>query len=433
MRFKTSQAPLAVLTLQWLAFAATNTLPVPFVVASALHLGPASAAQLAERIFLVTGVMSLIQAVFGHRLPIVEGPAGMWWGVFVSLGLLAPTVGMSEASLRAALEYGMLAAGALLLVASLWRRGITALASLFTPAVTGALMILLPAQIAPSMAAAIIGSPPFLPGIAVGAATFAIVTCLSMFGKGFWRGASLLLGVAAGVVLWAGLRLPFTVLPPGPAVALPTMFAWGRPHLVPGVLAPSMLTAVLLLSNLLASLRAMHALTGADISPDVIRRTITVNGVSIAVSGLFAVPGAIPYASNAGFVSLTGNAERLPFLLFSVCFALLGFVPDVGRIVTDLPLPVVYAALLASFGQLLAIGVSDLTREGLGLSRSLVVTGPILLGIGVMGVPRSTWSSLHTPLAFLFGNGMIVGLLLILLLLPLTRLVRPSGASSDDD
>lgn len=417
-------AALPVLTLQWLAFAITNTLPVPFVVAAALHLPPPAAAALAERIFLLTGLMSLVQAFFGHRLPIIEGPAGMWWGVFVSLGLLAPAIGMSEAALRAGLEFGMLTAGALLILAALWRRGIHALAGLFTPAVTGALMILLPAQVAPSIAASLIGSPPFLPGLLVGAATFLAVLFLAMFGRGIWRSASLLVGVAAGTLLWALLRLPFGVMPGGSAFAPPTPFAWGAPRIIAGVLAPSLLTGLLLLSNLLASLRAMHAVTGTEVTRETVRRAILFNGVSVAASGLFAVPGLIPYASNAGFVSLTRNAERLPFLLSAALFALLGFIPAVGRLAVALPLPVVYAALLASFGQLLAIGVADLVREGLGLSRSLAVMGPIVLGVGVMGVPREVWGSLHTPMAFLFGNGLIVGLVLVLILLPFARIRR---------
>ncbi len=432
VRAREGTQALPVLTLQWLAFAVTNTLPVPFVLAAALRLSPTAEAALAGRIFLVTGLMSLAQALFGHRLPIVEGPAGMWWGVFVSLAILAPAVDMSEAHLRAALEFGMLTAGAFLLLAALWRRGIAALAALFTPAVTGALMILLPAQIAPSIATALIGSPPFLPGLLVGLATFLVVLLFAMFGKGIWRSASLLVGVAVGTMLWPVLGIPFKVMHAGPALAMPVPLAWGRPQFVPSVVAASLVTAFLLLSNLLASLRAMQAVTGAHVTPDTVRRAIFVNGTSIAVSGVFAVPGVIPYASNAGFISLSRNSERLPFLLFSALFVLLGFVPVVGRFVVALPMPVVDAALLASFGQLFAIGIADLAREGLGLSRSLVVMGPILLGMGIMGVPHSTWRSLHTPMAFLFGNGMIVGLLLLMLLLPFVRLARAESPDALD-
>jgi len=426
------RAQLPILTLQWLAFALTNTIPVPFVVAAALHLSPAATAALAERIFLVTGVMSLAQALVGHRLPIVEGPAGMWWGVFVSLGLLAPAVGMSEAHLREALEFGMVAAGALLALAAVPRRVIRALLSLFTPAVTGGLMILLPAQIAPSIAAALIGSPPSLPRLAVGAATFLAVALGAVFGRGVLRSTSLLLGVAVGTVLWWAIGLPFTPLARGPALALPGVFAWGAPRVLPGVLLPCILTAVLLLSNVLAALRAMAAVQGEPVGPEAVRRAILVNGASIVVSGLLAVPGAIPYASNAGFLSLTRRFERLPFLLFAALLALLGLVPAVGRLVVALPAPVVYAGLLAAMAQLLAIGVADLAKEGLGLTRSLLVTAPILLGIGIMGVPEATWRGLHSPMSFLVGDGMIVGLLLLLLLRPLARLGPPDDGPAQE-
>ena len=421
---RTGYSTTLVLTLQWLAFAVTNTLPVPLVVAAAFHLSPGDAAALAGRIFLVTGAMSLAQALFGHRQAIVEGPAGMWWGVFVSLALVAPAIGLSMGDLRASLEFGMAVAGVVLILAALWRRGVERLVRLFSPAVTGALMILLPVQLTPAIASALIGSPPFLPGLLLGLATFLAVLCLALFGRGIWRSASLLVGVAGGTALWALLRLPFRTMPAGALFALPLPFAWGRPQFNVGVVIVSMLTAVLLMSNLLASLRAMQAVTGAKVTAELVRRTVMVNGLSVVVSGVFAVPGAIPYASNAGFVSLSRSARRLPFLLSAGVFVLLGMLPDVGRLVIALPLPVVYAALLASFGQLFAIGVADLMQEGLGLSRSLVVTGPILLGIGAMSVPGSTWRQFHSPLALLFGNGMIVGLLALMLLLPLARLAN---------
>ncbi len=44
-----------------------------------------------EHIF-VLGVAAVIQCLQGHRLPINESPAGLWWGVYTIYGGLTGTV-----------------------------------------------------------------------------------------------------------------------------------------------------------------------------------------------------------------------------------------------------------------------------------------------------------------------------------------------------
>jgi xanthine/uracil permease len=45
-------------------------------------LDPAGIGSLAQRTFILCGVTSILQALWGHRLPLMEGPAGLWFGVF---------------------------------------------------------------------------------------------------------------------------------------------------------------------------------------------------------------------------------------------------------------------------------------------------------------------------------------------------------------
>lgn len=409
-------------TLAWIVFAVTNTIPVPFVIGTAIGLRPSGMAQLTDRLLFTTGLASCLQLCFGHRRPILEAAGGMWWGVFVSVGFLAPALGVPPEMLRRSLEGGLLAAGALGVLLGATRKVSDRVVGWFSPAMTGALLVLLAAELAPSIARAMIGVPPDARNVIVALVAFLTILFVTVLGNGLMRTASFLLGTAVGSAFAVLVHAPAKVLGHAVLFRLPTPLAFGPPLFLPGILITALLTGFLLLSNLLAAERAFAKVTGEPLSEEATRRSILVNGISNLLAGFLAVPGFVPYASTAGFVSLTGSRDPIPFLAAAIGLMLLGLVPSVGHLVVAIPIPVVYAVLLAAFAQIFAIGMADVTREGLDLGRAFIVTAPMLIGLGVMALPTRIWHSVHSPLAFVAGNGIIVGLVGVLLFLPLARL-----------
>ena len=70
-------------------------------------------------ILFVLGIAGILQAVIGHRLPIQEGPAGVWWGVFTlyaSLGI--EMFGSANNTLRV-LSFCFLVSGVLFIILAL--------------------------------------------------------------------------------------------------------------------------------------------------------------------------------------------------------------------------------------------------------------------------------------------------------------------------
>ena len=61
----------------------------PIAIAGLFGLNAEESAGFVQRTMFILGVSGFLQAVFGHRLPINEGPAGLWWGVFVLYGGLS--------------------------------------------------------------------------------------------------------------------------------------------------------------------------------------------------------------------------------------------------------------------------------------------------------------------------------------------------------
>lgn len=69
---------LLVYGLQHLFFCLANAAVVPVVVGICLGLDSQGTASLVQRTFFFCGLASILQATWGHKYPIFEGPAGMW-------------------------------------------------------------------------------------------------------------------------------------------------------------------------------------------------------------------------------------------------------------------------------------------------------------------------------------------------------------------
>ena len=104
--------------LQWFVFLLANAIALPIIIGGIFHLSIEDISTLMQRTFLVVGVSSFIQAWFGHRYPIADGPAGSWVSIFVILGQVAMHQGQSAKDVLQLLEGGLIIAGILLFV--LW-------------------------------------------------------------------------------------------------------------------------------------------------------------------------------------------------------------------------------------------------------------------------------------------------------------------------
>lgn len=406
--------------LQWLAFTLANSAVVPIVVGSALGLDQAGIAALAQRTFFLQALASLLQVYFGHRLPIIEGPSGMWWGIFITLAALAPGLGKPLATLRTDLELGVIIAGVILVVV-----GLTGLVSralkLFTPAVTGSVLVLLGLQLSGPFVRGMLGISSTgsvdLKSSVVSVFVVAVVILINLKARGFWQSIAILIGTAAGWLLAAAVGLSGGVHWSGqPLFALPEFFAWGPPTFDAGIIMTSVLTGLLVLSNLVASILAMERVLEVKLPQRVYDRGVALTGVSDILAGIGATVGFVPYSAGAGMVSLTRVAARLPFALFAAALMVLGLLPPVAAFLASIPEPVGYSVLLASFCQMVGFGLRDYARLKFESRDYFVVGLPLLFGAGVMTLAPGAFEGVPALARYILGNGFIAGMLLCLLL-----------------
>jgi len=405
---------------QWLFFTLANSAVVPIVVGSALGLDRAGIAALAQRTFFFQALASLLQVFFGHRLPIIEGPSGMWWGIFITLAAMAPGLGKPLDTLRTDLEMGVIVAGLILVM-----MGVTGLIGrtlkLFTPAVTGSVLVLLGLQLSGAFLRGMLGISVHgsvdLKSSMVSVFVVALVVLINLKARGFVKSIAILLGAAAGWIIAALTGVTQGVYWTHQApVALPRVFAWGPPTFDPGIVLTSVLTGLLVLSNLVASILAMERVLGVELSRRAYDRGVAFTGLADILAGLGATVGFVPYSAGAGMVSLTRVAARLPFAVFALALMILGLLPPAASFLASIPEPVGYSVLLASFCQMIGFGLKDYARLKFSDRDYFVVGLPILAGTGIMFLPPGAFEGVPALARYVLGNGFIAGMLLCMLL-----------------
>ena len=344
----------------------------------------------------------------------------MWWGVFLVLIEMAKATGEPMHDLERGIELGLVIAGALyvLLSACGWLDGIR---KLFTPVVTGCFLVILGLQLSGSIVSGMFGigwrghQTVNLETTLLSLVLLALTVGLMAWGRGIWKTIAVLISLGAGWLLYGvfGLLQMPTL---HPVFALPQIFAFGTPLWHSGIVVTALLTAFILLSNLIASIQLFASAIGVEPEPIRFRRGTLVSGVGTAITGLFSAVGLVPLTTSSSLVSLTGIASRLPFLVASAMLTLIGLFPSIGELAATLPSPAGYAVLFVVFGQLLGFGLKDFHKLLMDQRDLFVLSIPLLAGVGVLFVPEMAWRSLPPIFAYVLGNGLILGTILVLIL-----------------
>ncbi len=397
----------------------TNVVVVPLSIGQAFHLAPAVVTASLERAFIYTGIACLLQALVGHRFPLMEGPAGLWWGFVLSLAASAGPTSQSLQSLGGSLAVGIILSGAIVVILGLlgigWKMRV-----LFTPVVTSTFYFLLAAQLIQIFFKGMLGladSTFIQPGIALlSVGLVVLVMALSIWGRGLISNFALLIGIAIGWPIFL-LLFPAHVRTFAPAGAsLFTLFPWGSLNLDPGIIITTVLAGLISLSNTYATLEGAEALFHTPIFAKRYKGSLVVTGFSSIVAGVLGLVPYAPYTSSIGFLRTTRLLERTPFLIGSILFLLLGVIPLLSQIFASLPISVGDAVLFVAYLQLFGPALSTLAGIAFS-SRSLYrIATPVLLGLAVMTIPSSAFISLPALIRPLLQSGLVLGILLAMIL-----------------
>jgi len=301
--------------LQWMIVAVSSSVAVPLMIGDVYRLQPDEIGKLMQQTMFLVGLASLLQVWIGHRYPILYGPAGLWWGIFIILAQIGTSVGLQPREIGQSFQIGLVMAGLLFLVFG-WMGWIGKLQRWFTPLVSGTYMILLAFSLCSNILAGMLGigfrhSEEVIPQVAIVSIGIVTLVILMMRTKRF-SSVAVLLGMAIGWVLYACMGWTEPIRPAEQVVAWPRLFFWGTPRWDWGVVLTSMLTGFVLLTNLVTSLVVMGKATDTVPTEEQYNRGGVFTGVSHILSGLGGVVGMIPLSLAAAVIQTTRMAAACP-------------------------------------------------------------------------------------------------------------------------
>lgn len=402
---------------QWVAFVMASSIVAPIAVADLFGLSGADAAEFVQRTIFVLGVAGLLQVTLGHKLPINEGPAGLWWGVFALYAGMSTTLFATATETLQALQGAMLMSGVLFILLSLAGL-IDKISKLFTPVVTGIYILLLVMQLSKSFLNGMLGVGYNSSGVDLKIAALSLVTVLFTFyvtrhKVDAIRQYGVLIALMFGWALFAlfGAAKPITSSHQS-MISLPKMFVFGEPHFDFGMIMTSIFVTLLLLTNMIASVRVVENLMkslGIIQTKVSLKKGGFVTGVNQLIGGVFSAIGPVPISGAAGFIATTRITSRLPFILGAVLIIGFSLFPSIMNIFSSLPVPVGYAVTFVVFASMIGMAFSDFDKEADSARVRSVIGVSLLCGVGVMFVPSEAFKGISPIVTSLLSNGLIFG------------------------
>ena len=391
--------------LQWAAIVIPSIIVLGHVVASLQFAEFTDRTSYLQKLFIVTAVTLVIQVLWGHRLPLIAGPATVLLiGVIASQGFPAGDIYTS-----------ILIGGVLLAVLAI--TGLFAqVRKVFTDRVIAAVLLLIAFTLAPTILKLLIaqgGGVQPLPNLIFGLLLLAGMFALHRWLPGIWK---------ATLVVWTMLfgSLLYFLIFPGTSHTNYQAQEWMsfgflanldfQPTVNPGVLISFLVCYLALAINDLGSIQSMNRLLEVQDMDRRIFRGITVTGICNVLSGCLGVIGPVDYSLSPGVVMSTECASRFTLIPAAVIVGIVGFSPAAIAFLGGVPSVIVGCVMLYILTSQIAAGLLVANQDrGFQFEDGLVIGLPVLLGTVISFLPTDVLTTFPVVLRPVLGNGFVVG------------------------
>ena len=397
-------AAMVMYAVQWLLIAVPVVLTSAFV-ARLQYDTLAEQTLYTQKLFAVMGLTMIVQSLWGHRLPLVAGPAAV-----LLVGVMASISSSPEVIYTSIAVGGALVA---LLATTGW---IKKLQPLFTPRISIVMMALIAFTIVPVFLRLIFADAEHY-GLSF---VMALVLSIAMVVannrlRGMWKSAVVLIALVVGSAAYfafAGL----------PSLEGATAAGAGRMFITPkfdvGVIVAFLICYIALLINELGSVQSVSAYVEADNVPKRSTRGVALTGVMNVVAGAMGVLGPVDYTLSPGVIAATGCASRYPLVLTGVGLVICALFPQLVAVLSAIPSPVMGVVLLYLMAAQVAAAfqMSGTMSAAKDFNGALTIGLPIMLALVVAFLPAEVSAALPAVLRPIVGNGFVMGVIVVLVM-----------------
>jgi len=383
---------------------------VPLIVGGALNLSTEEIALLISADLLCCGIVSFLQAFgigkwMGIRLPVMMGISYAGIAPMIAIGLM-PDMGLPG------LYGAIISAGVIgvlivpLVIKLLW---------LFPPLVTGTTLTSLGTglfSVAIIWAGGGYGVEDFGAPLYLGSAGLVVLVTLlvARWGRGFLSSLSILIGLAAGLLLTIALgEVSFTGVAEQPWVRMVKPFHFGYPVFSWSTALTMTLVVIITMIESIGLFFSLAIILNRRLSTDDFKRGLRTDAVGAIVGGVFNTFPYTSYAQNIGLVGITGVRSRWVCIAASVILVALALFPKMAHVVAVIPHYVLGGAALIMFGMVAASGVCILQAVDFKNNRHNLFIFAISMGVGLIPmVSPKFFSAAPEFLAPLLNSGVLL-------------------------
>ena len=371
----------------------------PVFVAGAIGLPLALSSNMVNAIFIVSGLVTLIQATKLVRLPIVQGPSA----AFDALMIAAGTAG------------SLAAAGTSIFISSKLR-------FLFAPIVSGVIIFLVGVSLSGFTLSEFLGGAPGDRGfadpktLAVSIITCVLVVVLSQFGKGMVKALSYLIALVVGTALSLAFGMAdFSAVASKPWLGLPKFMPYGGFDFNAAIFVPFFIAYLVAIMEALGVYQAATEIQGTKLQDRQVRYGLAGEAAGSAISSLIGGFTTTAYPQNVALLKVTDEGKtrtRVPVIIAGVVFVVLGFIPKAGAVLSLIPSPVIGGIFLPAAASLISTGFNTLRKVESDDRTQVVIGLSLLLGIALPNALSGLEGGAHV----FFSNSILVGAFSVVIL-----------------
>ena len=387
--------------IQWLMIC------IPVVLTSTFVAPEGQMLFFTQKLFAVMGITMIVNSLWGHRLPLVAGPASV-----LLMGILAA----SQQGSGVGAIYPSIALGGVLMVVIAATGLMSKVQRIFTPRIVAVIVLLIPFTLIKPIVGMIFSNEEHQ----MLALIFSLVMVIGMavannLLKGVWKSMVVVVAMIIGSVAYYALtQFPSQFV--SDTIA-PSLFI-KEVEIDAGVVISFIFCYIALFINQIGSVQSLAQMVDADNISTRQKRGMIVQGLLNVVGGAMGVVGPVDYSLSPGVVASTSCASRFTIIPAAVAMVVLAFIPDAVSVLLTIPKPIMGVVLLFLMTTQVAAGLHMIegSKAVTSFRDGMILSVPILFAILLSFAPQSAMQTIPTLLRPIVGNGFVMGIIIILLL-----------------
>lgn len=403
--------PMLMYGLQWFIVTVPCLVIIGIVAAGVHSTNPAEQIFYLQKIFALMGLATIVQVLWGHKLPLVIGPASV-----LLIGVI------SSKSSGAPATYTAIMVGGILLSILAYSGLLQKVRFIFTPRVIAVILIMIALTLSPVILNLIISDSAHISFNML----FALVLTFVLVGinnllKGVWKSTTIVWGMVGGSIVYYLVNgFPKVMQPETQFFGLNadlSFFIFPLDFNIGTILA-FVFCFVALIVNELGSIEAVAHMLKADAVGKRVKRGIGILGFSNIASGFLGVIGPVDFSMSTGIISSTQCASRYTLIPAGIGLFLCAFFPPVIQLLSSVPSVVLGCIMLYLMSSQFASGLIMLFSEKgvVTFNNALTVTLPLMVALIISFAPKSVFEYFPSILHPIISNGFVMGVIAVLLL-----------------